>query len=865
MILKKKVSKKCLLIAVCILANILPPPVCAEPVIPLSAYEEMSPDINGVTFICRMVSVYEDFLGEYVEFTRDETVPADIPDGALKAVSAGFAEYERIPDFDAAITKQNAAMLIYKVITKYNPDFEITEAEADFILNSCYDNGELYPENRVAYAFCLKHGIFDNTVKTNPSRALTNTEADFVCQKMRNYFAESLIFKAGDTEIKMNEHIDRLIETAGNPQRIDKTPYGFSWYVYNTSYADYFMAGVDNDRICAFYSNAENFDFNGITKGSSWENTAISESVPGLKFYPDENGNTESVLFNPYEKSVEYDEEIITALKSELTDIINAHRTYNGMFTLNMTESVNKVNVLTDSSGYDVWEIFHKILLQKPENPDVINETITTSADISIDVSVSEAQEFFVTITTNTANHGILPAVVSEADTALQSFNVPKKDDIKTPEIISINPGDVLDASMDVLVELKDSVSDKYHLKIYDTEKKTEVVCQFITSEEKAFLLPKEIFTPGAEYLLDMCSIDGENHFYCEQINFTYGTADCAVSILSPFNDGLTYDSEIEVSLDSSVYHDFKLDIINSSGETIQTTILRDSLSAIMESIPSGKYTLQATALKRDTEIPCGESATTSFTIKKITPVISEFVLNPDEKFNFIYESPDSQYLYFYDEEIIYIDEEVTELVTEIVSEPMLDDNGNVIKDENGNVITINREVQKEVTKTVQSPRKKIIQKKVPATKQYRKLRCMYTSGSYTTGAVSSVHSTYMGDMIANTALKYQGIPYVWGGMSTSGFDCSGLVKYVSDSLGINVHRTSAEQFAYDGRYVLKSELIPGDLIFFQDNGVIHHVGIYIGDGKMVHAPHTGDVVRVASINSDYYIREYAGAKRISE
>ena len=105
----------------------------------------------------------------------------------------------------------------------------------------------------------------------------------------------------------------------------------------------------------------------------------------------------------------------------------------------------------------------------------------------------------------------------------------------------------------------------------------------------------------------------------------------------------------------------------------------------------------------------------------------------------------------------------------------------------------------------------------------------------------------------------------MWGGESTSGFDCSGLVKYVCNKLGISVHRTSAEQFAYDGEYVLKSQLIPGDLIFFQDNGVIHHVGIYIGDGKMVHAPHTGDVVKVSSINSDYYMREYAGAKRVSK
>ena len=345
-----------------------------------------------------------------------------------------------------------------------------------------------------------------------------------------------------------------------------------------------------------------------------------------------------------------------------------------------------------------------------------------------------------------------------------------------------------------------------------------------------------------------MCSLDGEELNYADSVEFTYGEAINPVSIETPFNNSYTYDSETELFLTSSVYHDFKIEVINEDKENIISTVIRDTNTTILDSIPSGKYTLQVTALMHGTDAERG-MGTVSFEVKKVNPEIKTYILNPDEKFNFIYESPDSKYLYFYDEEIIYVDEEVTEIQTETVT------------DENGQETVI----ETPVTKTVQSPRKKIIQKKVPATKQYRKLRCMYTSGTYTTGAIVTENSTEKGNAIANSALLYQGIPYVWGGESISGFDCSGLVKYVCNKLGISVHRTSAEQFAYDGEYVLKSQLIPGDLIFFQDNGVIHHVGIYIGDGKMVHAPHTGDVVKVSSINSDYYMREYAGAKRVSK
>lgn len=116
---------------------------------------------------------------------------------------------------------------------------------------------------------------------------------------------------------------------------------------------------------------------------------------------------------------------------------------------------------------------------------------------------------------------------------------------------------------------------------------------------------------------------------------------------------------------------------------------------------------------------------------------------------------------------------------------------------------------------------------------------------------------------ILDTAASYLGTPYVWGGTSPSGFDCSGFVQYVYSQNGYSLTRTTYTQWDNDGTYVKKSDLRPGDLVYFGSGGSPTHVGIYVGDGMMIHSPSTGDVVKYSTIDSGYYNNCYMGAKRI--
>ena len=124
--------------------------------------------------------------------------------------------------------------------------------------------------------------------------------------------------------------------------------------------------------------------------------------------------------------------------------------------------------------------------------------------------------------------------------------------------------------------------------------------------------------------------------------------------------------------------------------------------------------------------------------------------------------------------------------------------------------------------------------------------------------AIAAAPSSQYGGA-AGVAMQFLGVPYVWGGASPSGFDCSGLVMYAFAQVGVSLPHHAASQYGM-GVPVSRDALQTGDLVFF--NG-LSHVGIYIGGGQFVHAPHTGDVVKISSLSDSWYASTWVGGRRI--
>lgn len=408
-------------------------------------------------------------------------------------------------------------------------------------------------------------------------------------------------------------------------------------------------------------------------------------------------------------------------------------------------------------------------------------------------------------------------------------------------ELVSPADEGIINEGEDVVIELTESAADEYFVQIYSIEDDDYIVNSYIKTTDTKLTFDASLFEAGKDYSIKINAVKQDGAAADTEFTVQYGKApENSVQVTAA---ATTTDNDfIELSWESDIYHDFVIDIYNQDGKLLLSQPVTDAKRAKINGIDPGNYYIYVSAVRRGDRNIVKTHGNVNVTVELPEPVLTEYILEDGEKFYPIYEDEEMGLVYFYDEEIVDVE----------------------VPDETGD------------TKTVK--RKKITEKSVKATAKYKVLAAAQQKIDYYEGSdelqitkpttVSAISASGLssagGNAICSEAAKYLGVPYVWGGTTPEGFDCSGLVQYVFKSLGIDISRTTYTQ-VNEGVPVSKDDLQPGDLLFFGSGLNVHHVGIYVGDNTMIHAPHSGTVIQYQSIDTPYYKSEFSCARRFTK
>ena len=730
----------------------------------------------------------------------------------------------------------------------------------------------------------LKHNIVIGPSGTEPDKLITWSSCSTLVDVIYDLFVQNVSFTIGDNTVKIGTNAEMITDTFGAPQRIDKSDYDFDWYIYNSDPSQFMMVGIKEGRVCAFFSNSSDFAFGDLKSGDDYLLAYKYMENPDFRIFKNSDGMIDAVMYNPYTKS-DVTLTNSTYLRScELVDLINAQRAKQGLSPLNVDNELyatasdmavqpkyhelardarfaHTMDGAQHEEGYDVFLIYEKLINSESECfEDNINSIgISTYADECFNIYTSIiCSKTASELTTQPADIATVEpeAYVFETEPVIDvtsEFVFETPDDnsedfsatLAVPQVIAPMNESIIPAGEDLVIELNERTSDEYYVSIYSIEDDSFIVNSFIKTDDTKLSFTKDLFTAGKDYTV--CVSSASSTATSDAVEFTvrYGEVPGdALTLVTPETNISTDNDYIDIEWQTDLYSNFVLDVYSEDGKLMLSEIVTDTDNVTINNVDAGTYYIYLTALRNGTEDVFKAQAMATAEVTLPEPVITEYVLEDGEKFYPVYEDAEMGLLYFYDEEIIEVEQVAS--------------NGRIVK----------------------AKKKKITEKQVKNVAYYRSLamqqqRVEYftgsatpnlidrTNGTYTyTGAKMSIYDDVMGNAVVEEARKYLGVPYLWGGTTPDGFDCSGLVQYVYRTLGIELNRVSQDQVK-QGMPLTREQLMPGDLVFFEEDGDVHHVGIYAGDGYMIHAPYTGAVVSYQSIDTPYYASQFCGGRRV--
>ena len=465
-----KVRKKAVLCA--ILAGIMLS--TATPSLKLTVFADSA--ITETEALDKAVALYEHLTDKEVEIPQglDET---GLDTNLIKPIVLGYINFEDTEEAkqEKSITKQDFMTILYKTIITYNDSYTIYEDEANSILNECYDNAYVNDENRIAYAFMMKQGIITAKFGTEPNKELTKEECETLIDTVYDYFAQNVMVTVGGKEIRVGANISTILDTFGEPNRIDQTEYGFEWYVYDSNYSEFCMVGVEADRVCALYTNSSSFDFNGMKSGDDYSKTADYLDNRCYRFYVDSEGHLDSILYNPRYRGVDDSTSVKRSKSMILLDMINSYRSkhnktvyvedsdMNAAAWLSSLDFMNEKGYESDvvtQSGYDVFSVYRQLL--ESDNDILVQDTQYTSP-IGLNTTTDLSGGIQAKIAADTTSIAV-PEEKTTVEIPQKDYSITPVEEVTTPILNSPVTEDNYEEGDDVVIELAMQAATEYHI-----------------------------------------------------------------------------------------------------------------------------------------------------------------------------------------------------------------------------------------------------------------------------------------------------------------------------------------------------------------------------------------------------------------